>query len=127
MTDDAERLEPCPWCGEVPGKDSYALRDGGYKYGGIVCGCGAQGPDVRTDYYDWPHWKAAAIAAWNRRATAGAPAPTYQCEHVRVKQMRDGNIMVTMIAKGFESAPRYAVRPINPAVVRASASPKQEK
>nr|DAH73645.1 MAG TPA: helix-turn-helix protein [Caudoviricetes sp.] len=76
MPERTERLEPCPWCGETPNEDSYALRDGGYKYGGIVCGCGVQGPDVRTDYYDWPHWKEAAIAAWNRRAPAEAGAPS---------------------------------------------------
>jgi len=73
----AERLGPCPWCGEVPNEDSYALRDGGYKYGGVVCGCGVQGPDVRTDYREWPAWKPAAIAAWNeRRAPAEAGAPS---------------------------------------------------
>ncbi len=71
---------------------------------------------------------AVAQARLSMRAPAEAGVPTYQCEHVRVKQMRDGNIMVTMIAKGFESAQRYAVQPINPAVVRAAApaSPKQE-
>ena len=61
-------LKACPFCGETPPDESHALTDGGFKYGAVVCGCGAIGPDVRTDYKDWPHWKAAAQAEWNTRA-----------------------------------------------------------
>ncbi|WP_435607674.1 Lar family restriction alleviation protein [Pseudomonas knackmussii] len=61
-------LKPCPFCGDTPGEDSYALTDGGFKYGAISCGCGAVGPDVRTGYKDWPEWKDAAVAEWNERA-----------------------------------------------------------
>lgn len=59
---------PCPFCGDTPGEDAHTLTDGGFKYGAIQCGCGAIGPDVRTDYKDWPHWKDAAIREWNTRA-----------------------------------------------------------
>ena len=59
---------PCPFCGDTPGEDAHTLTDGGFKYGAIQCSCGAMGPDVRTEYKDWPHWKDAAIREWNTRA-----------------------------------------------------------
>ncbi|CAE6905906.1 conserved protein of unknown function [Pseudomonas marincola] len=62
------KLKACPFCGENPPDDSHTLTDGGFKYGAVVCGCGAVGPDTRTDYKEWPHWKTAALAEWNRRA-----------------------------------------------------------
>ena len=68
-------LKPCPFCGDIPSENSHALTDGGFKYGAIQCGCGALGPDVRTEYKDWPHWRDAAFAAWNERALLSAPSP----------------------------------------------------
>jgi hypothetical protein len=64
-------LLACPFCGETPNYDSentYGLRDGGYKYGCVVCQCGALGPDVRTGYKDWTDWREDAAKAWNDRA-----------------------------------------------------------
>ena len=69
------KLKPCPFCGDIPSENSHALTDGGFKYGAIQCGCGALGPDVRTEYKDWPHWRDAAFAAWNERALLSAPSP----------------------------------------------------
>lgn len=65
-TQDPELL-PCPWCGEVPDISTdaaFRLTDG-VKYGAL--GCCVTGPEVRTDYKDVPHWREAAIAAWNDR------------------------------------------------------------
>lgn len=62
-------LKPCPFCGETPPVDDpytfYANQ--GEKWGHVLCGCGACGPEVRTDYNPLPHWKDAAIAEWNNR------------------------------------------------------------
>jgi hypothetical protein len=71
-----ETLKPCPFCGGVPdGNCFYA--DQGDKWGRVVCGCGAQGPEVRTSYdvsEDAP-WHDDAIAEWNTRAAPREPSP----------------------------------------------------
>jgi hypothetical protein len=70
------KLLNCPFCDDVVTKDHCALVDGGYKYGSILCGCGARGPDVRTGYKSAEHWGADAIKEWNTRApTPPAPQP----------------------------------------------------
>lgn len=97
----AERAAPCPWCGEIPDINndaSFRLTDG-VKYGALQC-C-VTGPEVRTDYKDVDHWRAAAVAAWNDRSAAppaldaeGLPepwrsdgyAPLYTAEQVRQAQ-----------------------------------------
>lgn len=67
---DDKTIKPCPFCGEVPDVSNHAhfQHTGGYKYGALVCGCGAQAPEVRADYKEVSHWKAVAIDAWNDRA-----------------------------------------------------------
>lgn len=75
INDVPRELKPCPFCGDIPSENSHALTDGGFKYGAIQCGCGALGPDVRTEYKDWPHWRDAAFAAWNERALLSAQSP----------------------------------------------------
>jgi hypothetical protein len=64
-----EAMKPCPFCGVTPPGDSFHA-DQGNKWGRVVCGCGACGPDVRTSYDVSKHapWHAAAIAEWNSRA-----------------------------------------------------------
>jgi len=63
----APELKPCPFCGVVPVANSYYMNQGD-KWGGVVCGnCGVQGPEVRTGYAPWEHWKWAAVEAWNTR------------------------------------------------------------
>lgn len=65
MTHTPTDLLPCPFCGNIPDGDSHYINQG-TKWGGILC-C-IEGPDVRTDYKPWPHFKTEAIAAWNTRA-----------------------------------------------------------
>lgn len=62
-------LKPCPFCGETPPvEDPYTFcADQGEKWGHVLCGCGACGPEVRTDYKALWHWKEAAIIEWNSR------------------------------------------------------------
>ena len=70
------KLKPCPWCGNTPDASNpgtFQLTDG-VKYGAVQC-CGA-GPDVRTDYRDFPHWKDAAIESWNDRTAPAQGALT---------------------------------------------------
>ena len=64
----------CPFCGKNNPK--FESEYGGAKWGRIECGnCGAQGPDVRTEYKSSSHWGPAAIAEWNRREVkANEPA-----------------------------------------------------
>ena len=69
MTDNAERLEPCPWCGSdmssfMAAADGCCTSSNGSLY--VPCDCGAIGPEGKT--------VAGAIAAWNRRAPAEAGA-----------------------------------------------------
>lgn len=61
-------LLPCPFCGTVPNleDDAYHYQNQGNKWGGIRC-C-IDGPEVRTNYKPWPHWKDEAIKEWNTRA-----------------------------------------------------------
>ena len=61
-------LKPCPFCGETPDVNDPATfqMNQGTKWGFVVCCC--NGPEVRTEYQPVEHWKAEAIAAWNRRA-----------------------------------------------------------
>ena len=69
MTDTVKKhskLKDCPFCGEVPPKDSYYVNQG-TKWGGVQC-C-IDGPEVRTGYQNWPAWKQDAIEAWNTRPT----------------------------------------------------------
>lgn len=62
-------LKPCPFCGETPPvNDPYTFcANQGEKWGHVLCGCGACGPEVRTDYKPLPHWKDDAITEWNNR------------------------------------------------------------
>lgn len=117
----AERLEPCPWCGEVPNEDSYALRDGGYKYGGVVCGCGAQGPDVRTDYRDWPAWKPEAIAAWNARR---APAEAGVAEVFYDGTSREPTLM--WVYDGYKPGPNDVVLYTHPSAPAGAGAPSAD-
>lgn len=63
-------LRPCPFCGEVPRPPiAFHFPDGGFKWGAISCGCGALGPEVRTQYdqSEDAEWHALAAAEWNTR------------------------------------------------------------
>lgn len=57
-------LKSCPFCGETPDAESHYVNQG-TKWGGIQC-C-IEGPEVRTNYKEWPAWKDNAIEAWNTR------------------------------------------------------------
>ena len=63
-------VRPCPFCGETPNTESEISfpTNGGFKWGTLQCGCGARGPDVRTDYRPWTEWREKAIGKWNHRA-----------------------------------------------------------
>lgn len=65
-----DNLKPCPFCGQTPDEDSHYVNQG-TKWGGILC-C-IEGPEVRTGYKPWPHWKDAAVKEWNTRT----PPPGY--------------------------------------------------
>ena len=58
---------PCPFCGDKPVSVYPNQND---KWGGVYCGCGAGGPEVRTSYDDSSTalWHADAVSAWNDRA-----------------------------------------------------------
>jgi hypothetical protein len=59
---------PCPFCGTTPGTDNdYFESNQGTKWGYLVCGCSAKGPEVRTSYQKVSKWKNDAIEAWNKR------------------------------------------------------------
>lgn len=61
-------IKPCPFCGMTPeynGPAWFRFVDG-HKWGAVQCCC--TGPEVRTQYKDWTHWRDAAIAEWNERA-----------------------------------------------------------
>jgi Lar family restriction alleviation protein len=62
--------KPCPFCGDVPDvtKEGHFPDSQGTKWGNLMCGCSAMGPEVRTHYGPWTEWRAAAIEAWNTRA-----------------------------------------------------------
>lgn len=64
MTD--ENTVPCPFCGAT--SVSFARVDG-YKWGAVICSCGAQGPDVRTSYdiSENAPWHKEALMEWNKR------------------------------------------------------------
>ncbi|MBU0901921.1 MAG: Lar family restriction alleviation protein [Gammaproteobacteria bacterium] len=104
---------PCPFCGDTPGEDAHTLTDGGFKYGAIQCGCGAIGPDVRTEYKDWPHWKDAAIREWNTRAQlpsqGGEAVAWHTDDHLTDKSATtyDREVAERWSAKGWPVAPLY--------------------
>lgn len=63
--------KPCPFCGDaidVENEGHFGYKDGGTKWGAVVCGCGALGPDVRTGYAPWKIWRESALKEWNQRA-----------------------------------------------------------
>ena len=66
----ADRILPCPFCGATPTPPACYYADQGDKWGRVVCGCGAEGPDVRTQYNlaDDAPWHADAVEEWNQRA-----------------------------------------------------------
>lgn len=68
-------LKPCPFCGETCAATQIDGNQGD-KWGGVVCGCGAQGPEVRTGYDDSAdaEWRQSAIEQWNTRPSAQAVA-----------------------------------------------------
>jgi Lar family restriction alleviation protein len=61
-------LKPCPSCGDKV--EPYFDFVDSMKWGALKCGCGASGPDVRTNYKNSEHedWHDDAIKEWNRRA-----------------------------------------------------------
>ena len=65
------KIKPCPFCGEnINYNDPANFREtDGSKWGAVVCGCGAIGPDVRTGYQEYQAWRDNAIKAWNERTT----------------------------------------------------------
>ena len=70
----SEELKPCPFCGYVMPEAELDSEVGHYsnqgtKWGGVQCGaCLACGPEIRTGYLEWKHWRENAVTAWNRRA-----------------------------------------------------------
>jgi len=73
-------IEPCPFCGATaktgdiwPWQDSTQA-----KWGAVLCGCGARGPDVRTGYAkpEEMAWYEDAIQEWNTRADLWQPIET---------------------------------------------------
>jgi len=61
MTDE---LKPCPFCGDIPGPDSFDFTDCS-KWGAVMCCC--NGPQVRTGYKKEGAWRDGARIAWNTR------------------------------------------------------------
>jgi len=60
--------KPCPFCTQPLPDDVPHVTDVSGKWGAVCCPhCDARGPEVRTDYRDWPHWREAALGEWNRR------------------------------------------------------------
>ena len=59
-------IEKCPFCGDKA--LDFEIHDG-IKWGSVVCGCGARGPDVRTEYdlSEDAAWHEKAIDLWNNR------------------------------------------------------------
>ena len=62
-------LKPCPFCGATEGFGYHM--DQGDKWGRVICGCGATGPEVRTGYrqHNDPKepWGPDAAEEWHRR------------------------------------------------------------
>jgi Lar family restriction alleviation protein len=66
-----QKLKSCPFCGNTPQTTANAFQFvDSMKWGAVKCGCGACGPDVRTNYKngEWEDWYDDAIEAWNRRS-----------------------------------------------------------
>lgn len=61
------KMKPCPFCGVIPDyEDSSTFREtDGCKWGAVTCCC--TGPEVRTEYKDWKHWRDNAVMEWNER------------------------------------------------------------
>ena len=63
---DQVKLLPCPFCGAVPDFDNpqyFNAEADSCKWGAVQCDCGAQAPDVRTQYStDFKDWRDAAAA-----------------------------------------------------------------
>ena len=71
MTDEITLL-PCPFCGDSHATTTYT-RDGRL----VVCtSCGAKSGNYYHGPKDLPSADERAIAAWNRRASQAAPAPS---------------------------------------------------
>lgn len=87
MTTTSPALKPCPFCGLTPEENSY-YADQGNKWGRVVCGCGAYGPDVRTSYDMSPNapWHADAAKEWNRRAEIpGVASSISRIQHAKAE------------------------------------------
>ena len=63
----SETILPCPFCGE--GDQSFEA-DQGDKWGHVICGCGACGPEVRTGYdvSVSAKWHKESVKEWNTRS-----------------------------------------------------------
>ena len=62
-------LKPCGFCGELCAGFDYS-GDPSQKYGAVICGCGAQGPEVRIEKYGSTDWYPMAAKEWNERPWA---------------------------------------------------------
>ena len=62
--------KPCPFCGGTIDveNESYFKEVDGPKWGAVQCGCGGQGPEIRTGYNYWEAWRESALKEWNKRA-----------------------------------------------------------
>ena len=120
MTTETDLL-PCPWCGEKPA--SVSVSEGSTFRWRKVDGCCADGPEVRHDTMADDQVaaevesRAAAIAAWNRRAQA-AEIEALRAEVERLNRILgrivegDGDSTVAIRAgtDAFAAAREYLLR-----------------
>ena len=68
MSDIAEGLKPCPFCGHKGATCPELDESQGFKWGAITCGCcGAKGPEVRTRYVIDAEFIKEAGEEWDKR------------------------------------------------------------
>lgn len=137
--DSAERIEnrpdgsylTCPACegeGCIPFESDYCNYDHiaiGVQFYGVGDGFG------KAEAYFRAARPATILALLNRLehaeaallATQQPEPPTFEAKHISLKQ-NGSKLILTLELDGVESAPRYAVTPINPCVVRAPLQPE---
>ncbi|WP_186113895.1 Lar family restriction alleviation protein [Burkholderia gladioli] len=111
----SDKLSDCPFCGNEA--ETEKIEEGCYGVGCGYCDFQLMSGNIGIG---WHATEAAAIAAWNRRASPTPAIPAYPAKHISLKMRRDRKIVLTLELDAVEGAPAYLLTPVNPCVVRAA-------